>query len=306
MKADIRPGGELCREGDLRPKIGLALGGGAFRGLAHIGVLRVFAEAGIRVDMLAGTSIGALVGAIFAMGSDMGILEQLCYTLDNRSMWDVATLPRRGIIKGDRIQELALTLTHDGDFADTKIPLTVVACDLSNGRRVLLTEGKLHKAVRASISVPGVFVPYILDDATLVDGALVDRLPDDVVRDMGADIVIAVDVAFRGQYAPVDGIAEVLLRAFDISQWENAKRRTPEVLITPNCLEVNPATFENAREAIEAGRRSAWAALPEIQRMLRKAEKKLRKKGYINKLPRVRVDDVQVTREKGKNRRRSF
>lgn len=284
------------------PRIGLALGGGAFRGMAHVGVLQVLRENSIEISCVAGTSIGAFVGAVFCAGGDLRMLEKLSYTLDDRSLWDIV-VPRQGLIRGRRVQELAMTLTHDASFEDIDIPFAAVACDVSNGEQVLIRSGKLHEAVRASVSIPGVFEPCIREGRMLVDGALVNRLPADVVSDMGADVVIAVDVAFSGQQAPVSGAAQILMRAFDIAQWETlrARRTAASILLSPACALLDSITLADAEKAVAAGRRCAEAALPALRRLIEKLpKKKLRKK------PPVQVDGETViynkkTRESGPN-----
>jgi len=176
-------------------KVGLALGGGAARGGAHLGVIRALDEAGIRVDYVAGTSIGALVGAAYTTGA-LEQLESFTQTLDLPKMarfLDVA-LPFSGLIDGRKVTRFLEELVGAHSFVNLSPALSVVACKLNGGREVILHEGDLVEAVRASISIPGIFRPMIKDGDILVDGGLVNPVPVSAVRGMGADIVIAVDL----------------------------------------------------------------------------------------------------------------
>lgn len=176
-------------------KLGLALGSGASRGLAHIGVVKALDEAGIKVDYIAGSSIGALVGASYAAGT----IEQFHAFLSTVD-WKVITsyldfnFPQKGLIEGNRIINLIRELLPDADIADLDPPFCAIATNLASGEEVKLRSGNLVEAIRASISLPGIFNPFQIDDNYLVDGGLVNPLPTDVVRDMGADVVIAVDL----------------------------------------------------------------------------------------------------------------
>lgn len=176
-------------------KLGLALGSGASRGLAHIGVVKALDEADIKVDYIAGSSIGALVGASYAAGT----IEQFHAFLSTVD-WKVITsyldfnFPQKGLIEGNRIINLIRELLPDADIADLDPPFCAIATNLASGEEVKLRSGNLVEAIRASISLPGIFNPFQIDDNYLVDGGLVNPLPTDVVRGMGADVVIAVDL----------------------------------------------------------------------------------------------------------------
>lgn len=176
-------------------KIGLALGGGAARGCAHIGVLRALEEKSIPVGCIAGTSIGAMVGAVYASGG-MNHLEELLLKMDLLqllSYFDVV-FPHSGLVDGRKVTELLRGILGDRSFDDLSVPFAAVATDLRDGSEVVLSSGDVIDAVRASIAVPGVFTPFVTDDALLVDGGLVDPVPVNVVRSLGAEFVIAVDL----------------------------------------------------------------------------------------------------------------
>ena len=182
---------------DRKPKLGLALGGGGARGLAHIGVLKALDKAEIRIDFLSGTSIGGVIAAAYATGLSPDEIASLAQEYGNsRTLWRLAdpTVPRQGLFRGERLYAYFENQLKGSTFADLRIPLTLVAVDLNSGREAHLREGSLAKAVRATVSVPGLLAPVQEDGQCLVDGALLNNLPTDVVRSMGADVVLAVDV----------------------------------------------------------------------------------------------------------------
>lgn len=181
---------------DQRPKkLGLALGSGASRGLAHVGVINALEDAGISVDYIAGSSIGALVGATYAAGS-INKFHDFLTTVD----WKVVAsyfdfnFPQKGLLEGRKLLGLIESLMVESDFENLNIPFCAIATNLSTGEEVHLKDGNLIHAVRASMSLPGIFNPFEIGDNYLVDGGLVNPVPVDVVREMGADIVIAVDL----------------------------------------------------------------------------------------------------------------
>ena len=176
-------------------KVGLALGSGSSRGWAHIGVLEALEEHRIPIHCLAGSSIGAYVGAIYA-GGGLESLKRFALSMDWRKVLSYVDVvfPKSGFLDGKKVAELYRMHTSAETFSDLDIPLTIVATDLDSGELVLLDSGNLVEAIRASISVPGVLTPYHYNGRWLVDGGLVDPTPVQVVRNMGADVVIAVDL----------------------------------------------------------------------------------------------------------------
>ncbi|MBW1738597.1 MAG: patatin-like phospholipase family protein [Deltaproteobacteria bacterium] len=177
------------------PKIGLALGSGSARGWAHIGVIKALTEAGIHVDYVAGTSVGAVVGAVYASGR-IDSFKDVVLQLDWKkiaSFLDVV-FPKSGLIDGNRIAEFIRSHVGEKNIEDLSLPFCAVSTDLATGNEVVFQDGDIIEAVRASISVPGVFTPVRKSGAILVDGGLVNPVPVSVVREMGADLVIAVDL----------------------------------------------------------------------------------------------------------------
>ncbi|SMG39508.1 patatin-like phospholipase family protein [Dethiosulfovibrio salsuginis] len=175
--------------------IGLALGGGAARGCAHVGVLRAFQEKGITLSCVAGTSIGAMIGAVYASGG-LDHLEALLLELDPLHLlayFDVV-FPHSGLVDGRKVTELLREILGDRSFKDLSMPFAAVATDIRDGREVAISSGDVIDAVRASIAVPGVFTPFMSGEAVLVDGGLVNPVPVNVARSLGADFVVAVDL----------------------------------------------------------------------------------------------------------------
>lgn len=251
-----------------RPKIGLALGGGAARGLAHIGVLQVFEAEGLPVDFLAGTSAGALIGGIYAAGTDLAWLERLAVTIK----WDhlvELTVPRLGFFKTDRMYQLLRLLTKNKTFAELPLPFAAVAVDIERGEEVVLQEGPLAEAIMASCAIPGVFTPQRLGDRLLVDGGLLNRVPVDVVRKMGADFVIGVDVGTGPRIMPVKTILDVILQSVDIMQNRIFELRTngADLMLKPEMPGISPSDLEAAPRTIEAGRQAARAVLPRLREL---------------------------------------
>ena len=273
-------------------KVGLALSGGGARGLAHIGVLKVLEREGIPVHFLAGTSAGGLIGAAYAAGLSPRDLEEEALRLSNpRYLIGFLDrgLSRRGLLAGQKVMAYLAGLIGEVTFDQLRIPLAVVAVDLNKGDKVVLKEGPVLEAVRATIALPGLFTPVERGDQLLVDGGLLDNLPADVVRQMGADVVIAVDVAtdekavayfaeglHRRRFVP-EGLVEmmeVLWRSVAVMMWE-ANRRSleearPDVLIRPPIpMGVTVLTgLTRAPEIIAAGERAAQEALPRIRELV--------------------------------------
>ena len=178
-----------------RKKVGLVLGSGGVRGLAHIGVIKKLLEHNIPIDFIAGSSIGAWVGAHYALFQDVKKLEE--YTLEKKKEKIISFLEptlKGGFVKGDKVEKLLDEWLEGASFKDTKIPLGIVATDLITGETVLFKEGKLSSAIRASISIPTLFTPVKYGKKFLVDGGISNPVPDDVVREMGADIIISVNL----------------------------------------------------------------------------------------------------------------
>ncbi|HZK34498.1 MAG TPA: patatin-like phospholipase family protein [Bacillota bacterium] len=247
-------------------KIGLALGAGATRGMAHIGVLQVMEELGVRPDFIAGSSIGSLVGALYAAGVSPKMMEGIAQNLDAKLCYDIG-IPRKGFIRGKKLEDLIRLMTRNKSFEDLDIPLAITAVDLIKGERVIIKEGNVAQAVRASISIPGVFQPVYKGDKVLVDGGILERIPVGTVGEMGADFIIGVDVGSRGDHRPSTNIIEIIIQSFDVMQKEIAENNTIKdaVMVIPEINLENPLGFDQVGETIEAGRIAAMDVLGKLK-----------------------------------------
>jgi len=253
------------------PKIGLALGSGGARGLAHLGVLKVLKENGIPIDLIAGSSMGALVGSFYAAGISLERLYQFALAFKRKYYLDY-TVPKMGFISGNRVKELIRLFTHQKNFEELDIPVAVVATDLYDGKKVIFNSGPVADAVRASIAIPGIFVPEKIDGKLLVDGGVVDRVPVSVVKDMGADIVIAVDVSHVKKNEDITSIFDVILQSLDIMQDELVHHReiASDVMIRPHVEQYSSRAFTNIKEIIEIGELEASQHIPKIKELIEK------------------------------------
>lgn len=251
----------------MRPKIGLALSGGAVRGLAHLGVLRVLGREGIPVDYVAGTSAGALVGAIYAAGGDLDGVERLVCNLNWEHLVQVV-VPRLGFVRADRLLDVLRVVTRNRTFAQSKVGFACVAVDIEHGDEVVLDEGSLAEAALASASIPGIFEPRQLGERMLVDGGLLNRFPVDVTRRLGAEMVIGVDVGVEDGFVPVRSVLDVMNQTMEITLREISKYKVsaaPEVLIRPKLDGLSRFRLEDASKIIAAGQEATEASIAEIR-----------------------------------------
>ncbi|NLV17040.1 MAG: patatin family protein [Syntrophomonadaceae bacterium] len=267
--------------GDRKSRVGLVLGAGSARGFAHIGVLQVLKENNVPVDFIVGSSMGAMVGAVFATGGDIYMTGRMAAALNYSLFWDVG-VPRMGLIRGKRIEQLLCMLTKEKNFDELELPLAVVATDIKSGERVVIREGPVYKAVRASISIPGVFEPLKLGDRLLVDGAVGDRLPLGVAWDMGANLVLGVDVTFSDDKdTQINNMMDVMFQAVELLEkqiFENLVRARASVLMQPRLGNFSSRDFSRAEECIIIGRECALQKMDEITKALADCEKTLNKK----------------------------
>ena len=255
-----------------RPGIGLALGGGFSRGFAHLGVLKVFQQHDIRVSQIAGSSVGSILGAAYASGAPLERIVEACRTLRFRDIarWRVSRL---GLASNQRLAALMERVFGSRQFEDLKIPLAVVATDLSTGEPVVFTQGNLVDAIRASCAFPGLFEPVEIGTRCLADGGLVAPVPTQAARFIGAQTVIGVSVGMQdGHRGAPTNIFQVVSRAVSAAQkhqlevWE----RHADLVLRPDVQFLAWDDFARADEAIEAGAAAALRALPRIEHLLEK------------------------------------
>ncbi len=253
-------------------KIGLALGGGAARGFAHVGVIKTLEAHGIVPDLVAGTSAGAVVGAPYAAGNDGFALQKLAHKLDESKISDWS-LPDRGVLKGDALQKFINEAVGQRPLEGLKKPFGAVATDLASGEGILFRTGNTGQAVRASATVPGVFRPVQISGREYVDGGLSSLIPVRQARQMGADVVIAVDISARPGNQNVRGTLDILLQTFTIMGQNMAhyELKDADVVIRPKVGNVGSTDFTARHDAILEGEQAALAALPQIKEALRKA-----------------------------------
>ncbi len=267
-----------------RKRVGLALSSGAARGLAHVGVLEVLEKNDIPIDLIAGTSIGAIAGAFYAAGKDISEIKKAVMNLNRRQMLALAdfTIPTRGFIKGKKITEWLKSVIGGISFQDLKTPFACVATDISTGEEVVIKEGPVVAAVRASASMPVIFTPARWQGRYLVDGGLVNPIPVRILREMGADFIIAVSVVpyLSDRVQPPDAngspkpkepnILSVVVRMMYIVGYQAALGglREADITIAPGVAHIRPDNFNRARECILQGERAAQQAIPKIKRQL--------------------------------------
>lgn len=248
------------------PRIGLALGGGAARGFAHIGVIQVLEEAGIKPDLVVGTSAGSLVAVLYAAGRSGAELASLAINMDESALTDWS-FPGRGVIRGEALARYVRQQVGGRNIEHFKLPLGIVATDLDSGQPILFRRGDPGMAVRASSAVPAVFQPVRIGEREYVDGGLVAPVPVQFARQMGAELVLAVDIS-----TPPDGQAtgdamRMLLQTFAImgKRISSYELRDADIVLRPQLAGVGSADFSARQRAIQAGRDAALPALAELR-----------------------------------------
>ena len=262
-----------------RVKVGLALGGGAARGFAHVGVIKVLEAQGIDVDIVTGTSAGSLVGALYAAGNNGFALQKIALNMDEATLsdWKVPMFASSsGILKGEGLQNFVNREVHNLPIEKLAKPFGAVAVELNTGLPILFQRGNTGVAVRASSAVPGIFQPVRVGDKYYVDGGLVAPVPVSFARSMGADFVIAVNISSAPEVQTSASSLSVLLQTFSImgqtiNQYE---LKGADVVIRPDLAEMQGGDFGGRHNAILAGERAASAALPEIRRKLREMQQR--------------------------------
>jgi len=258
-------------------KVGLALSGGAARGLAHIGVLEVLEKEGIPVDMIAGTSAGALVGGLYAQGKAVSEIKDLAIELGSKkfSFWVDPTLPRSGLTQGRKIRNVLASAIGDTKFRDLKLPFACVAADIETGEEIVINQGSVLEGVRASISIPIIFTVVKWKGRYLVDGSLVNPVPVSVVKEMGADFIIAVNAipdTSKKTYQPgkEPNIFNVIMHTVHIASHRVVEYSVggADVMIEPQVASIGNFDFHRVQELILEGELAAQASMSEIRRKL--------------------------------------
>ena len=253
-------------------RIALALGGGAARGFAHIGVIKALEAQGIKPDIVVGTSAGSVVAALYASGMSGFDLQKVALQMEESMVADW-TLPNRGVLKGEALQAFINQKVGNRTIQQLPKPLGVVATDLQSGELVLFRRGDTGMAVRASSAVPGMFQPVEISGRDYVDGGLTSPVPAQSARAMGADFVIAVDISNVTRRDKLTGTLDVLLQTFSIMGHAISRHELEDadVVIRPKTTEVSSTDFEGRHLAIMEGEKAAVRAMAELKARLERA-----------------------------------
>jgi NTE family protein len=253
------------------PRVGLALGGGAARGFAHVGVIQVLEEAGIKPALVAGTSAGSLVAALYASGRNGQQLQAVALQMDEAAFADW-TLPifSRGVLRGEALARYVNVQVGNKLIENMALPLGILATDLQSGQGVLFRRGDTGTAVRASSAVPAVFLPVRIGSREYVDGGLVSPVPVRSAREMGAEFVIAVDISSAPEGNPSADPLQILMQTFaimgkSINAWE---LKDADLVVRPALTGMGSGDFAGKRRAIDAGRAAMQALLPQLKAAL--------------------------------------
>ncbi len=273
----------MQREITSRKRIGLALGSGAARGLAHIGVLAALQKLGIRIDMISGTSMGALVGAVFAKGEDIDSMKELAVELGAKrfSFLVDPALPTTSLISGRKIDSMLTSIFGEVEFPELDVPFVCSATDIESGQEVILNQGLVKTGVKASCSIPVILAPTRYDGRFLVDGALVNPVPVSLLKRMGADIVIAVNVvsvesgnsqgdSTKKSKQKTPNILSIAFQTVNIvsSQKLLACQSEADIVINPQVSHIGRGDFHRVDELVLEGERAVLACEEELKRLV--------------------------------------
>jgi len=273
-----------CASRETRPtpkpaKIALVLGAGAARGFAHLGVLKVLESNKIPIHMIVGTSAGSFVGSLYAYGFNAFELQKLSFGIERDDIIDF-TIPDNGFIKGEKLEAYINRIVRNTPIEKLRIPFYAVAADLRSGREVVFGIGNTGTAVRASCSIPGIFVPAVISGRMYVDGGVVSPVAVEAARKLGADVVIAVDLSGGAEASAPTGTIETILQSISImySKLAAIQLAKADAVIRPKVAYIGSADFSRRHEAVLEGEKAALEALPNIQETV----KKLRQEGRLN------------------------
>ena len=278
LGAGLAGSGAALAQTAARPKpggkvVGIARGGGSARGFAHIGVLQALDEAKVPIGIVAGTSAGSLVGAFYAAGFSPWKMQEVALKVRDIDVADLSSGNKRGMIGGAALKRLENGYLDNMPIEKMQRRYAAVATDLATGEKVAIQRGDVGSAVVASCSIPGVFIPTMFEGRELVDGGLTSPVPVAVARQLGADVVIAVDVGGRPSSKPRTGLYEIILQSFEIMGRSLAQLegKSANLLIQPKTDEFDSSDFSARKEMIEAGYLAGQKALPVLRQLLKLA-----------------------------------
>jgi len=253
------------------PKIALVLGGGSAKGFAHVGVIRILEQEKIPIHMIVGTSVGSLIGGIYASNPDSFQLEWTAFKIEKNDILDFSLIySKLGPAQGVRLERFVEQTVKAKRIEDTKIPFYPIATDLNTGETVILEKGSLAKAIRASSAIPGIFVPVTFGNRMLVDGGVTNNIACDVARSKGADIVIAVNILKDIKDYRIDSLIDIIAQSINIAMHEanKAKLQYADVIIEPDTKGVSMFDFTQKKMLVEEGIKATRKAIPRIKELI--------------------------------------
>jgi len=259
----------ISKKGD--PKIALVLGGGSAKGFAHVGVIRALEQEKIPIHMIVGTSVGSLIGGIYASNPDSFQLEWIAFKIDRNDVLDPSIVySRLGPVQGVRLENFVEQSVKVKKVEDTKISFYPIATDLNTGETIVLEKGSLAKAIHASSSIPGIFVPVMFDNRMLVDGGVTDNIACDVAKSKGADIIIAVDISKDVRETNITSLIDIVGQSASIMMREASKSKLQhaDVVIEPNTKGVGMFDFSQKKPLMDEGIKATKLAIPKIRELI--------------------------------------
>lgn len=257
--------------GGKKRKVTLVLGGGSARGMAHIGVLKVLEREKVPVDQIVGTSMGALVGAAYSVGMPLKEMETAAHGFTLNKLLD-PTIPRMGLLAGEKLESIVRSLIGEKGFSDCKIPLAIVATDIETGDEVVFRRGAdLIKVIRATCSWPGIFNPVAIDGRLLCDGGIKNSVPANVARNLGADYILAVDVGFCVKRGKMENIFSMILQSLQIigEELNQYQAGVADAVIKVHLPDIDQLAFNRAKDIITLGYEAAEANIERIKKDLK-------------------------------------
>jgi len=259
----------VSKKGD--PRIALVLGGGSAKGFAHVGVIRVLEQEKIPIHMIVGTSVGSLIGGIYASNPDSFQLEWIAFRIDRNDVLDPSLMHSKlGPVQGVRLENFVDQSVKVKKIEDTKIPFYPIATDLNTGETIVLEKGPIAKAIRASSSIPGIFVPVTFDNRMLVDGGVTDNIACDVAKNKGADIIIAVNISKDVRETNITSLIDIVGQSASIMMQEASKSKLQyaDVVIEPNTKGVGMFDFSQKKLLMDEGIKATKLAIPKIKELI--------------------------------------
>jgi NTE family protein len=255
------------------PKIALVLGGGSAKGFAHVGVIRVFEQEKIPIHMIIGTSVGSLIGGLYASNPDSFQLEWTAFKIEKNDILDFSIISSKfGPVQGAKLETFVEQTVQVKKIEDTKIPFYPIATDLNTGETIILEKGSLAKAIKASAAIPGIFVPVTFGNRMLVDGGVTNNIACDIARNKGADIVIAVSLQKDIKNYDITSLIDVIAQSVNIMMYQTnqIKLQYADVLIEPDTKGISMFDFTQKKMLMEEGIKAAKKAIPKIKELISK------------------------------------